>query len=117
ESHDTSPASAFIASVSYISKNVFEREYRRGEAGQAAWGGEAMIGCRVSGVRFLLSALLVSAALFGQRADRAIITGVVVDPNGSHVAGSAVTIWNESTGVETQLVTNDAGDYTSPPLV
>jgi hypothetical protein len=76
-----------------------------------------MLGCRVSGVRFLLSALLASAALLGQRADRAIITGVIVDPNGSHVAGSTVTIRNESTGVETKLVSNDAGDYTSPPLV
>src|SRR5205807_5125526 len=78
---------------------------------------EAMLGCCVSGIRLLLSALLVSGALLAQRADRAIITGVVVDPNGSHVAGSTVTIRNESTGVETKLVSNDAGDYTSPPLV
>ena len=69
------------------------------------------------GIRSLLGALLVSGALLGQRADRAIITGLVADPNGFHVAGANVTIRNEATAVDTKLVTNDAGDYTSPPLV
>src|SRR5438874_12896844 len=76
-----------------------------------------MARCGVWGLRCALSGLLLSGLLLGQRADRAIITGIVVDPNGSHVAGSSVTIRNESTGVETKLVSNDAGDYTSPPLV
>ena len=64
-----------------------------------------------------VSILLCGGLLFGQRADRAIITGVVTDPHAFHVANSAVTIRNDATGVETKLVTNEAGDYTSPPLV
>ena len=60
---------------------------------------------------------LCGALLFGQRADRAVITGVVTDPHGYHVADSSVTIRNDATGVETKMVTNEAGDYTSPPLV
>src|SRR5690242_6725264 len=64
-----------------------------------------------------VSILLCGGLLFGQRADRAIITGVVTDPHAFHVANRAVTIRNDATGVETKLVTNEAGDYTSPPLV
>jgi Carboxypeptidase regulatory-like domain/TonB dependent receptor-like, beta-barrel len=70
-----------------------------------------------SRVRFLLAALFTAGVLLAQRSDRAIITGVVTDPNGFHAAGCTVTIRNEATAVETKLVTNDAGDYTSPPLV
>lgn len=71
-------------------------------------------GCFAAGV---LLCGLFGGLLFGQRADRAIITGVVSDPHGYHVANSTVTIRNDATGVETKLVTNEAGDYTSPPLV
>jgi hypothetical protein len=61
--------------------------------------------------------LCFSAPAVAQRADRAIISGVVNDEQGSAVPGATVTIKNEETGVETALVTNDAGAYTSPPLV
>ena len=47
----------------------------------------------------------------------AIISGVVTDGQGSAVPGATVTIHNEATGVNTVLVTNAAGAYTSPPLV
>lgn len=70
---------------------------------------------RVCGV--VLSALFFAGLLTAQRADRAIITGVVTDPNGSHVPGATVRIRNEGTAVETQLITNEAGAYTTPPLV
>src|SRR5947207_2644271 len=59
----------------------------------------------------------LSSPLLAQRADRAIISGVVADAQGSAVPGATVTVRNEGTGVETALVTNAAGVYTSPPLV
>lgn len=58
-----------------------------------------------------------STPLLAQRADRAIISGVVTDEQGSAVPGATVTVRNEATGVNTVLVTNAAGAYTSPPLV
>jgi hypothetical protein len=74
-------------------------------------------------LRVFLLTLLCCAALgsatplLAQRSDRAIISGVVSDPQGSAVPGATVTIRNEATGVDTVLITNDAGAYTSPPLV
>jgi Carboxypeptidase regulatory-like domain len=61
-------------------------------------------------------AAVFSGALFGQRADRASITGLVMDPTGATVPGAAVKIRNESTGVEDVLTTNTAGIYSSPLL-
>jgi len=61
--------------------------------------------------------IYLSSPLLAQRADRAIISGVVADAQGSAVPGATVTVRNEGTGVETALVTNAAGVYTSPPLV
>jgi len=46
-----------------------------------------------------------------------IITGVVTDPKAFSISGAAVKIRNEGTGVETVLITNDAGAYSTPPLV
>src|SRR5438034_5259791 len=63
------------------------------------------------------STLYLSSPALAQRADRAIISGVVTDTQGSAVPGATVTVRNEGTGVETALVTNAAGVYTSPPLV
>jgi Carboxypeptidase regulatory-like domain/TonB dependent receptor len=59
----------------------------------------------------------LASPLLAQRADRATISGVVTDNQAAAVPGATVTIKNEDTGVETVLVTNDAGAYTSPPLV
>ena len=59
----------------------------------------------------------VSTPLLAQRSDRATISGVVIDNQGAAVPGATVTIKNEDTGVETVLVTNSSGAYTSPPLV
>jgi hypothetical protein len=58
-----------------------------------------------------------SASLMAQRSDRATISGVVTDAQGSAVPGATVTVHNEETGVDTVRVTNDAGAYTTPPLV
>jgi Carboxypeptidase regulatory-like domain len=65
----------------------------------------------------LCLSLCSSAPLFAQRADRAVISGVVTDAQGAALPGATVTIHNEATGVDTVLVTNAAGAYTSPPLV
>ena len=59
----------------------------------------------------------LASPLLAQRADRATISGVVTDNQAAAVPGATVTIKNEDTGVETVLVTNSAGAYTSPPLV
>ncbi len=63
------------------------------------------------------SILSLSCSLLAQRADRAIITGVVTDPSGSAIAGATVKVRNEGTGVDTVLTTNSAGAYTTPLLV
>jgi len=65
----------------------------------------------------LLFALGLSIPVLAQRADRAIITGVVTDPTGSAVVGATVKVRNQGTGVETVLTTNGAGAYNSPLLV
>jgi len=64
-----------------------------------------------------LAAVGSNSPLFAQRSDRATISGVVTDPQGSPVPGATVAIKNEETGVETVHTTNEAGAYTSPPLV
>src|SRR5512145_3255339 len=58
-----------------------------------------------------------TAPAFAQRSDRATISGVVTDNQGSAVPGATVTIRNEATGVEVVLTTNESGAYSSPPLV
>ena len=65
----------------------------------------------------LAALLLAGTPLLAQRADRATISGVVSDEQGAPVPGATVTIKNEETAVETVLITNDAGAYSSPPLV
>ena len=71
----------------------------------------------VVGLCVVLAVLCLSGLLLAQRSDRGIITGIVTDPTGSSVTGATVKVRNEGTGVETASVTNDAGAYTTPPLV
>jgi len=69
---------------------------------------------------WLLGLVLIpvfATSLFGQRGDRAIITGVVNDPVGAAVPDATVTIINEGTGVRTVVSTTSTGDYATPPLV
>ncbi len=68
-------------------------------------------------IALLCLSFCLSSPLLAQRADRAIISGVVTDAQGAAVPGATVTIRNEATGVNTVQVTNAAGAYTSPPLV
>jgi hypothetical protein len=67
----------------------------------------------------ILVAFLIgpAAPLLAQRADRATISGVVSDAQGAGVPGATVTVRNEQTAIDTVLVTNAAGAYTTPPLV
>ena len=71
---------------------------------------------RAAGIAVSLC-LFLSSPLLAQRSDRATISGVVTDEQGNAVPGATVTIHNDGTGVNSVLVTNTAGAYTSPPLV
>jgi hypothetical protein len=61
--------------------------------------------------------LLSSSPLLAQRSDRGIIGGVVTDAQGAALPSASVIVKNEATGVETTLQTNNAGAYTTNPLV
>jgi hypothetical protein len=76
-----------------------------------------MKGYLVVAVPVVFAVLCLSGLLLAQRADRGVITGIVTDPTGSSVTGATVKVRNELTGVETALVSNDSGAYTTPPLV
>ena len=65
----------------------------------------------------LVVIVCVGAPALAQRSDRATISGVVTDAQGSAVPGATVTIHNDDTNVNTVVVTNTSGAYTSPPLV
>ena len=65
----------------------------------------------------LCLSVCLSSPLLAQRSDRAVISGVVTDAQGAALPGAAVTVKNEATGVENALQTNNAGAYTTNPLV
>src|SRR5579864_8619633 len=54
---------------------------------------------------------------YAQLADRAVITGVVTDASGAAIPDARVTITNEQTSVKTIVGTNNAGNYSTPPLI
>ena len=68
---------------------------------------------------FALSALVVFSghSLYGQEADRAVITGVVTDASGAAVPDAQVTITGQQTGAKTVVGTNGSGSYSTPPLI
>ncbi len=53
--------------------------------------------------------------LYGQ-VEEGTIVGTVVDPSQSPVPAAAVSITNAGTGLAIEVKTNDAGEFTSPPL-
>ena len=65
----------------------------------------------------LLAAFGFSGLLFAQRADRAIITGLVSDPTAAPVPDATVTITDELTRVATVVKTSADGNYATPPLI
>ena len=71
----------------------------------------------VVGLCVVLAAVCLTTPLMAQRSDRGIISGIVTEATGSAIAGASVVVRNEGTGVDTTLVTNGSGAYTTPPLV
>src|SRR5262249_30591517 len=68
-------------------------------------------------VPLLCLSLCLSAPLLAQRSDRAVIGGGVPHAPRAAVVGATVTVTNDATGVEANLVTNSAGAYTTASLV
>ena len=60
---------------------------------------------------FLLSALPLMA-----QTDRATITGTVTDPSGRRVVGASFVITSNSTGLDRETKTNEAGIFTLTSL-
>ena len=61
-----------------------------------------------------VSAIFVAVAL--AQVDTGTISGLIHDPSGAAIPGVQVSIKAESTGLTTNVVTNDAGLFVSPPL-
>lgn len=64
----------------------------------------------------LLSLAPLAINLFGQASERGIITGVVRDTSGAVVPKAKITVSNNATGVNQNIVSNDAGEFTVPNL-
>ena len=67
---------------------------------------------------FLLCLFVAFSALgaYAQLADRGQITGIVTDATGAAVPDAQIKILNQETGVITQVGTNSAGNFSTPPL-
>ena len=65
----------------------------------------------------IMGAAVFAGTLFGQVADRAIITGLVTDSSGASIPDAVVTAIQQSTNVKTVVGTSGAGNYTTPPLI
>jgi len=100
---------------------IHERSSGVGGSRQRGNGGVSSTAWFASLPRVFVSVVVLSFGLacpvLAQRSDRATISGVVSDALASAVPGATVAIHNQNTGVDTVLVTNDAGAYTTPPLV
>jgi hypothetical protein len=67
---------------------------------------------------FLLCLFVAFSVLGGyaQLADRGVITGIVTDATGAAVPDAQIKVLNQETGVITQVGTNSAGNFSTPPL-
>src|SRR5262249_24451331 len=63
-----------------------------------------------------LALTLLSQVVFGQVVG-AILSGTVTDPSGAVIPGAKITIRNISTGVATQVTTNQSGIYNATNLL
>ena len=59
---------------------------------------------------------LTAATLALAQVDTGTISGLVHDPSGAAIPGVQVSIRDEATGLATDVTTNEAGLYVSPPL-
>jgi hypothetical protein len=71
---------------------------------------------RFTGHLLLLLCLLAGTARMGRAQSTATLEGTVSDPNGNAVPGAKVLARNVGTGVETQTVADNAGQYLFPSL-
>ncbi len=64
---------------------------------------------------FLLAAISFTTPLWAQK-DAGAIVGIVRDASGAVVAGAKITVLDIDHGTQTNLVTNDQGEYVASPL-
>ena len=64
----------------------------------------------------LVVAVLVFVSSAFAQGERGTLNGTVTDPSGAVVVGAAVKALNVATGVETQVITTDAGVFRIPYL-
>jgi hypothetical protein len=69
--------------------------------------------------RTVLSAslfLVLSASAYGQQANNALLVGVISDGTGAQLPGATVTATHVATSTAVDLVTDERGQYRTPPL-
>lgn len=69
----------------------------------------------IAAVLFVLATLVASTA-HGQQADTAIVQGIVVDQTSAPLPGATVTFTQLDTNEVTGLVTDERGQYRTPPI-
>src|SRR5579859_1062725 len=74
---------------------------------------------RTTMFRQVITALLAATfaiSVFAQVATDAVISGTVIDSSQRLIAGATVTVTDVATGVTTKAITNNQGQYRTPPL-
>jgi hypothetical protein len=60
--------------------------------------------------------LLAGGAAFGQQTNDAVVLGRVTDPSRAPVSGAVIKLVQPATGENSEVRTNDNGEYRTPPL-
>src|SRR5262245_20390512 len=74
------------------------------------FSGDAMMRQTLRSI-IVLGVLLISGAPMWAQSERGTIRGTITDPTQAAVVGAAVVAVNESTGVRSQTLTGEAGNY------
>jgi outer membrane receptor protein involved in Fe transport len=72
--------------------------------------------CRLIALSSILSLCLICSTLVSAQGTGGRILGRVSDPTGAILSGVKVTLTNDATGVSSESVTNDNGDYGFPQV-
>lgn len=64
----------------------------------------------------VVALLLVPAAAAHAQQDTAVVVGEVLDPSRTPLPGVSITVTNQATSVATAVVSNERGQYRTPPL-
>jgi hypothetical protein len=64
----------------------------------------------------MTGALLSGGTIAAQQGDTAVVVGIITDTDQAPVPGASVTVTNQATSVATTVVTNERGQYRTPPL-